>query len=70
MLIGQRLYSMGIRLGNHRDGKIVDFGTSWMEPYELLDALDDRGARVSKLADRVVFDKMVRDKEISIRKGV
>lgn len=70
MLNGQRIYNMDIRLGNYRDGKIVDFGSSWTAPHALLDALDDRGARVSKLADRVMFDEMVRDEEISNPKGV
>lgn len=70
MLNGQRIYNMDIRLGNYRDGKIVDFGSSWTAPHALLDALDDRGARVSKLADRVMFDEMVRDEEISNPDGV
>ena len=36
----QQIYNMDIRLDNYREGKIVDFGSSWTEPHRLLDLLD------------------------------
>lgn len=65
-----RIYNMDIRLDNYRDGRIVDFGSSWTEPHALLDALGDTAAEDSKLADRVMFDQMVRDEGIPNPKGV
>ncbi|KAF4981719.1 hypothetical protein FZEAL_2521 [Fusarium zealandicum] len=64
LLNAQGIYNMDIRLGNYRDGKIVDFGSSWTEPHILLDALDDEAADESRLADRVRFSQMVEDEEI------
>ena len=52
---------MDIRLGNHRVRNIVDFGSSWTERQALLDALEDMVARMSNLADRVMFDEVVGD---------
>ncbi|RFU28936.1 hypothetical protein B7463_g7382, partial [Scytalidium lignicola] len=70
MLNRQQIYNMDIRLDNYRDGQIVDFGSSWTEPHSLLNALDDREAYDSKLADRVMFDQMVRDEDIPNPKNI
>lgn len=59
-----KIYVRDIRQDNYRGGQIVDFGSSWTEPHGLLDALDDRAAKGSRLADRVMFDAMVRDEDI------
>lgn len=65
-----KIYNMDIRLENYRDGQIVDFGSSWTEPHMLLDALNDKASSDSRLADRVMFDQMVRDEEIPNPKRV
>jgi hypothetical protein len=64
------IYNMDIRIDNFRDGKLVDFGSSWTEPHALLDSLNSlnqRAALESKIADRVMFDQMVEDEEIETR---
>ncbi|EXK76883.1 hypothetical protein FOQG_18388 [Fusarium oxysporum f. sp. raphani 54005] len=58
------IYNMDIRIDNFRDGKIVDFGSSWTEPHALLDSLSQDAALESKIADRVMFDQMVEEEEI------
>ncbi|KAI1039313.1 hypothetical protein LB505_008563 [Fusarium chuoi] len=58
------IYNMDIRLDNFRDGRLVDFGSSWTEPHALLDSLSYEAAMESKLADRVMFDQMVEDEEL------
>lgn len=64
------IFNMDIRIDNFRDGKIVDFGSSWTEPHALLDALDDEAAEEHRLTDRVMFDEMVEQEEIPNRKMV
>lgn len=59
-----KIYNRDIRLENFRDGKIVDFGTSWTEPHALLNALDEEAANGFRLADKVQFDRMVKNEEI------
>jgi hypothetical protein len=61
------IYNMDIRIDNFRDGKIVDFGSSWTEPHALLDSLSQDAALESKIADRVMFDQMVEEEEIENR---
>jgi len=63
-LNSQRVFNMDIRLDNYRDGKLVDFGSSWTEPHILLDALDEEAADESRLADRTKFSQMVEDEKI------
>lgn len=58
------IYNMDIRIDNFRDGKVVDFGSSWTEPHALLDSLSQDAALESKIADRVMFDQMVEEEEI------
>lgn len=59
-----QIYNRDIRIDNFRDGRIIDFGSSWTEPHLLLDALNEKAARGFRLADRVQFDQMVKDEEI------
>jgi hypothetical protein len=65
-----KIYNLDIRLDNYRDGQMVDFGSSWTEPHDILNALDDRAARGSRITDRVLFDQMVRDEAIPNPKGL
>jgi hypothetical protein len=58
------IYNMDIRIDNFRDGRLVDFGSSWTEPHALLDSLSYEAATESKLADRVMFDQMIEDGEL------
>ncbi|KAF4957054.1 hypothetical protein FGADI_3469 [Fusarium gaditjirri] len=58
------IYNMDIRIDNFRDGRLVDFGSSWTEPHALLDSLSHEAATESKLADRVMFDQMIEDEEL------
>ncbi|KAI8648849.1 hypothetical protein NCS56_01500900 [Fusarium sp. Ph1] len=55
---------MDIRLDNYRDGKLVDFGSSWTGPHILLDARDEEAADESRLADRTKFSQMVENEKI------
>lgn len=66
----QGVYNMDIRRDNYRDGKIVDFGSSWTEPHSLLDACNGRQAYASRVADRAMFDQMVRDENIANPRAV
>lgn len=64
------IYNMDIRIDHFRDGKLVDFGSSWTEPHALLDSLkssNQRAALESKIADRVTIEQMVNDEEIETR---
>jgi hypothetical protein len=61
------IYNMDIRIDNFRDGRVVDFGSSWTEPHALLDSLSYEAATESKLADRVMFDQMIEDAELKNR---
>ncbi|KAI8710492.1 hypothetical protein NCS52_01566300 [Fusarium sp. LHS14.1] len=63
-LNSQRVFNMDIRLDNYRDGKLVDFGSSWTEPHILLDALDEEAADESRSADRTKFSQMLEDEKI------
>ncbi|RSL83603.1 hypothetical protein CDV31_016815 [Fusarium ambrosium] len=63
-LNSQPIFNMDIRLDNYRDGKLVGFGSSWTEPHILLDALDDKAADESRLADRTKFGQMLKDEKI------
>ncbi|CAM1505186.1 Fc.00g108230.m01.CDS01 [Cosmosporella sp. VM-42] len=65
-----QIYNMDIRLDNYRDGRIVDFGSSWTEPHGPLNGQHARAALGSRLTDRVMFDDMVRDEEIPNPKKV
>lgn len=64
------IYNMDIRLDNFRDGKLVDFGSSWTEPHDLMNAQRPGVVNSCRTADRVMFDQMVMDEEIPNRKGV
>ncbi|KAG7408256.1 hypothetical protein Forpe1208_v012343 [Fusarium oxysporum f. sp. rapae] len=63
------IYNMDIRNDNFRDGRVVDFGSSWTEPHVLLDALSHEAAVEARLADRVMFDQMVKDEELKNHGG-
>ncbi|KAI8710796.1 hypothetical protein NCS52_01539600 [Fusarium sp. LHS14.1] len=63
-LNSQRIFNMDIRLDNYRDGKLVDFGSSWTEPHILLDALDEEAADESRSSDRARFSQMLEDEKI------
>ncbi|KAJ4245792.1 hypothetical protein NW762_013916 [Fusarium torreyae] len=58
------IYNMDIRIDNFRDGKLVDFGSSWTEPHACMDNLGRRAVLRSKFADREMFDEMVKEEEI------
>ncbi|RBR22483.1 hypothetical protein FVER53590_28422 [Fusarium verticillioides] len=58
------IYNMDIRIDNFRDGRLVDFGSSWTEPHALLGSLSYEAATESKLADRVMFEQMIEDEEL------
>ncbi|KAK7209237.1 hypothetical protein V2G26_016415 [Clonostachys chloroleuca] len=60
----EKIYNMDIRLDNIRDGKLVDFGSSWTEPHILLDALDADAAYSYRTTDRVMFDEMLVEESI------
>ncbi|CAH0040324.1 unnamed protein product [Clonostachys solani] len=64
MLNRERIYNMDIRLDNIRDGKLVDFGSSWTEPHKLLDALDAGTSYSYRTTDRAMFDEMVVDESL------
>lgn len=61
------IYNMDIRIDNFRDGKLVDFGSSWTEPHVLLNSLNPEAALESKIADRVMFEQMVEEEEIETK---
>ncbi|PCD21389.1 hypothetical protein AU210_016354 [Fusarium oxysporum f. sp. radicis-cucumerinum] len=61
------IYNMDIRIDNFRDGKLVDFGSSWTEPHALLDFCPPHAALERKMADRVMFEQMAEDEEIKTR---
>ncbi|KAF4461992.1 hypothetical protein FALBO_11199 [Fusarium albosuccineum] len=69
-LNSQKVFNMDIRLDNYRDGKLVDFGSSWTEPHILLDALDDEAADESRLADRTKFCQMLENEKIVDPKNI
>ncbi|CAH0020135.1 unnamed protein product [Clonostachys rhizophaga] len=58
------IYNLDVRLDNIKDGKLVDFGSSWTEPHRLLNALDDGAAYSYRTTDRVMFDEMLVDESI------
>ncbi|VUC34645.1 unnamed protein product [Clonostachys rosea] len=66
----ERIYNMDIRLDNIKDGKLVDFGSSWTEPHILLHALDAGTAYSYRTTDRVMFDEMLEDENIPNPKNI
>ncbi|VUC31500.1 unnamed protein product [Clonostachys rosea] len=64
-LNGQRIYNEDIHLNNFRDGRLVDFGSSWTEPHRMLDAQKTEKAYGTRIADRLMFDEMVEKDKIS-----
>lgn len=65
-----KIYVMDVRLDNYRDGMIVDFGSSWTEPYPPLDAMDSWNATSSRTTDPVLFDEMLEMEKIPNPKDV
>ncbi|KAK2593437.1 hypothetical protein QQS21_008854 [Conoideocrella luteorostrata] len=53
------VYNSDIHLNNYKDGKIIDFGSSWTEPNPLLDAWGKITNWLEKMGDRIRFDEMV-----------
>ena len=54
-----QIFNLDIRMDNYRDGKLVDFGSSWTEEHHILSALDDETAAEYRTQDLVMFDQMV-----------
>lgn len=66
------IYNMDIHLDNFRDGKLVDFGSSWTQPHAFLDALESQHpptAATFRETDRAKFDHMIEDENIPDPKG-
>ena len=53
------IYKLDVRVDNYRDGKLVDFGSSWTEEHNILSAMDDESAAEYRIEDLVMFDQMV-----------
>lgn len=66
----QGVYNMDIRLDNFRDGKLVDFGSAWTDPHIFLEESTDENANAERIADRLMFNEMVEDHEISLPPGI
>lgn len=64
------IWSQDIRKDNFRDGRLIDFGSSWTAPHKLLDALQGVALKERLLVDRSMFDQMVRDEEIPNPKNI
>ncbi|KAJ3574334.1 hypothetical protein NPX13_g4399 [Xylaria arbuscula] len=65
-----KIYNMDIRADNFIGHRIVDFGSSWTEPHELLRYLDKRGKIVAghkRAIDTQHFDDMIEEEEIPTR---
>lgn len=60
----QGILNQDIRKDNFREGRLVDFGSSWTAPHKLLDALHGVTLSERLLIDRSMFDQMVSDEEI------
>ncbi|KAF4426167.1 hypothetical protein F53441_14135 [Fusarium austroafricanum] len=56
-----------IRIDNFRDGKLVDFGQSWTEPYPILDAFAPHQVLELKLTDRAMFQQMAEEEGIETK---
>ncbi|CAG9955947.1 unnamed protein product [Clonostachys rosea f. rosea IK726] len=61
----ERIYNLDVRLENIKDGRLVDFGSSWTEPHILLNKQDAGTAYSYRTTDRVMFDEMLVEETIS-----
>jgi hypothetical protein len=59
------IYNRDIRAENFKNGRLVDFGSSWTEPHSILSSLDEVEARSTRVEDLVMFDDMVEEEEIT-----
>lgn len=67
------IYNMDVHLDNFRDGKLVDFGSSWTQPHAFLDALESQHpptAASFREMDRAKFDHMIEDEDIPDPQGM
>lgn len=58
-----KVYNRDIREDNFKDGKLVDFGSSWTEPHCYMQETRNLSfiAQETRLGDLVLFDNMVED---------
>lgn len=54
-----KIYNKDIRKDNFRDGKLVDFGSSWTEPHCFMGDSNILNATETRIGDLVRFDEMV-----------
>ncbi|KAI0411140.1 kinetochore Sim4 complex subunit FTA2-domain-containing protein [Xylaria grammica] len=65
-----KIYNMDIKADNFIGFRLVDFGSSWTEPHEILRYLDEKHERVGRNKrgrDRENFDDMIEEEEIPTR---
>ncbi|KAJ8127323.1 hypothetical protein O1611_g6314 [Lasiodiplodia mahajangana] len=65
-----KIYNMDIKANNFIGSRLVDFGSSWTEPHEILKYLDKAGktvARGKRAKDRQNFNDMIEEEEIPTR---
>ena len=53
------IYNRDIRIDNFKDGKLVDFGSSWTEPHCFMHSADKEQPKETRLGDLVMFDDMI-----------
>lgn len=58
------IYIRDIEPETFSDGKVANLGASWTEPHALLDAWDGKAASGFRLADRVGFEGVLRNRDI------
>ena len=61
---------MDIKAGNFIGHRLVDFGSSWTEPHELLRYLDKKGKIIAghkRGADTQNFEDMIEEEQIPTR---
>uniref|UniRef100_A0A1Y1MH60 Protein kinase domain-containing protein n=1 Tax=Photinus pyralis TaxID=7054 RepID=A0A1Y1MH60_PHOPY len=54
-----KIYNKDIRKDDFRDGKLVDFGSSWTEPHCFMGDSNILNATETRIGDLVRFDEMV-----------
>ncbi|KAI3338388.1 kinetochore Sim4 complex subunit FTA2-domain-containing protein [Ustulina deusta] len=65
-----KIYNRDVRAANFVNCRLVDFGLSWTQPHEILEALAKDESRDEKLGDRVMFNDMIAVEGIKTRLNV
>ncbi|KAI1126145.1 kinetochore Sim4 complex subunit FTA2-domain-containing protein [Nemania abortiva] len=62
-----KIYNRDVRAANIMNCRLVDFGSSWTEPHEILSASSQQTILGEKLAYMLEFDQMIADENIKTR---